>query len=121
MNNEASSGTSALDDGLERLRIAAGIELEDSFEAGSKWCVGDGELAALVRLAKQEELNACAKVCRDLADGCRKVKGPMSADMMQAYEYAEADILKRSNAEIRPTARHHRAGRACIDGLEDGG
>lgn len=29
---------------IEEARIEAGIELEDSFEAGSKWCVGDEEL-----------------------------------------------------------------------------
>lgn len=66
--NEASSGMSALDDGLERLRVAAGIELEDSFEAGSKWCVGDDEFAALVALAKAEERAACADLADELSD-----------------------------------------------------
>ena len=49
--------------------------------------------------AAREEREACANVCRDLAEGCGKLKGWVSAEMKQAYEYAESDILKRSNAK----------------------
>ncbi len=90
---EAAFGTSALTAGLECLRIAAGIELETSFDAGSKWCVGDEELAALVALAKAEEREACAKVCEDI-----KYK----------HEYVRAcveAIRKRSNVEFSGLAR----------------
>lgn len=52
------------DNELERLRIAAGIELEDSYESGSKWCVGDDELEKLVQLAKDEARAEATKVSR---------------------------------------------------------
>lgn len=63
--NKAAGAPSELNAGLERLRIAAGIELEDSFEAGSKWQVGDRELAELVRLAKKEAREEIAAMAMD--------------------------------------------------------
>lgn len=61
--DEVVNEKSGLPADLERLRIAAGVELEDSFESGSKWQVGDKELAEIVRLAKIEERERCADEC----------------------------------------------------------
>lgn len=44
---------------IDALRVQAGISLEDSFESGSKYQVGDRELVNLVKLAKLEAYNEC--------------------------------------------------------------
>jgi hypothetical protein len=99
----AASGLSAE---LERLRVAAGIELEASFEAGSTWCVGDDELAKLVALAKAEEREACAKVCDQQAEKDRPHQdaGNQPADYRIGYMDGSGDcghaIRARSNAEL---------------------
>lgn len=74
--------------GLERLRVAAGIELEDSFEAGSKWEVGDKELSELVRLAKKEEREEIAEMVDE--------RGVCSLHRF-AFSQLANDILARSN------------------------
>jgi len=46
-------------EGIDKLRIQAGISIEDSFESGSKYQVGDRELVNLIKLAKLEAYNEC--------------------------------------------------------------
>jgi hypothetical protein len=51
---------------IDGLRFEAGITLEDSFESGSKYQVGDRELVNLVKLAKQEAYKECVVHARSL-------------------------------------------------------
>jgi hypothetical protein len=44
---------------IDELRKEAGIILEDSFESGSQYQVGDRELVNLVKLAKMEAYKEC--------------------------------------------------------------
>jgi len=95
-NNEASSGTSALDDGLERLRVAAGIELEDSFESGSKWSVGDAELAALVAATRDE----CARHLELTRSDVLLIAGEMTAQEMRTVMAVLSCIYKRMRSNL---------------------
>lgn len=88
---------SGLTDGVERLRVAAGIELEDSFESGSKWQVCDKELTELVRLVKNEEREACAKACEACTPPNELYDFQRAAGQV-ARECAEV-IRKRSGAQ----------------------
>lgn len=76
---------------LDDLRVAAGIELEDSFESGSKWCVGDGELIALVTAARLAERKLCAAKCEAIALHHQQADGTYAAGKKAgAFECAEA-------------------------------
>lgn len=76
---------------VDDLRMAAGIEPEDSFESGSKWCVGDGELIALVAAAKAEERKACAAKCEAIALRHQQTEVTYAAGKKAgAFECAEA-------------------------------
>lgn len=65
---------------VDKLREEAGIILEDSFEAGSKYQVGDRELVNLVKLAKLEAY----KECIAHASGLEKPLKPGDPDFIQA-------------------------------------
>lgn len=65
---------------IDKLREEAGIILEDSFEAGSKWQVGDRELVNLVKLAKLEAYRECIAH----ANGLNKQLKPGDPDFVQA-------------------------------------
>ena len=63
--------------------------------------VSDGRgLENLIDFAKAVaafEREACAKVCKYLAEACDNSEYADAAVMMEAYEYAEAAIRERSN------------------------
>ena len=89
--------------GLERLRVAAGIELEDSFESGSKWAVGDEELAALVAATREE----CARHLLLTRNDIRLLAGEMTAQEMRTVMAVLSVIWKRmrSNAALTGAAK----------------
>ena len=85
-----------MNDGVDRLRVAAGIEVEDSFEAGSKWCVGDKELIALVALARKDEREACIRALVVLM--IEAIEGNYSGQEEAVRECILA-LQERSNAD----------------------
>lgn len=95
----AAGGQSDSTVGLERLRVAAGIELEYSFESGSKWAVGDEELAALVAATREE----CARHLELTRSDIRLLAGEMTAQEMRTVMAVLSAIWKRMRSNVEVT------------------
>jgi hypothetical protein len=83
-----------LTDELNRIRIAAGIELEYSMECDSVWNVGDKELIAFAAIVASEERQKCA----DLCDKYISEESNLSTEYVTAHELAN-EIRLRSYKE----------------------
>jgi hypothetical protein len=87
--NQSNNVPVAIEVDAEKLAEHLGIELEDSYEAGSKYSIGDTELLRIYNAGKtspqqSNALEMAAKVCDEQAKELREFAEPLGAGIAES-------------------------------------